>query len=42
MGQTFILGDGMTGLAAGYLSGLPVYEATGEPERKAKQIYMKV
>ena len=31
MGQSFILGGGMTGLAAGYLSGLPVYEANREP-----------
>ena len=31
MGQSFILGGGMTGLAAGYVSGLPVYEATQEP-----------
>ena len=29
--DTFILGAGMTGLAAGYASGLPVYEAAPFP-----------
>ena len=31
MGKSFILGGGMTGLAAGYVSGLPVYEASRIP-----------
>ena len=41
MGRTFILGGGMTGLAAGYAPGLPVYEATGHPGGICCSYYMR-
>src|SRR5258708_11320871 len=41
MGQSIILGGGMTGLAAGYVSGLPVYEASRDPGGICCSYYMR-
>src|SRR5205823_12902729 len=41
MDRTIILGGGMTGLAAGCASGLPVYEATGHPGGICCSYYMR-
>src|SRR5713226_3453181 len=41
MGQTIILGGGMTGLAAAYASGLPVYEAAEHPGGICCSYYMR-
>ena len=38
---TIILGGGVTGLAAGAVSGLPVYEAAGEPGGICSSYYMR-
>lgn len=39
--DTIILGAGMTGLAAGWASGLPVYEATDRPGGICSSYYMR-
>jgi protoporphyrinogen oxidase len=39
--KTFILGGGMTGLAAGMVSGLPVLEAASEPGGICSSYYMR-
>lgn len=41
MAQTIILGGGMTGLAAGLASGLPVYEAAAFPGGICSSYYMR-
>ncbi len=41
MGKTVILGAGMTGLAAGYASGLPVYEAEPWPGGICSSYYVR-
>jgi protoporphyrinogen oxidase len=41
MERSFILGGGMTGLAAGYASGLPVYEASEVPGGICCSYYMR-
>jgi protoporphyrinogen oxidase len=41
MAQTMILGGGMTGLAAGFASGLPVYEASDFPGGICSSYYMR-
>jgi len=40
-GKIIILGAGMTGLAAGYASGLPVYEAEEAPGGICSSYYVK-
>lgn len=40
-GKTFILGGGMTGLAAGISSGLPVFEATTHPGGICSSYYIR-
>ncbi len=39
--QTLILGAGVTGLAAGYASGLPVYEAASAPGGICSSYYVR-
>ncbi len=41
MSQTLILGGGMTGLAAGYVSGLPIYEAAQQPGGICSSYYVR-
>ena len=41
MNNCFVLGAGMTGLAAGYASGLPVYEASERPGGICSSYYMR-
>ena len=41
MKKTIVLGAGMTGLAAGYASGLPVYEASERPGGICSSYYMR-
>ena len=39
--QTLILGAGMTGLAAAYASGLPVFEASARPGGICSSYYVR-
>ena len=41
MARTLILGGGMTGLAAGFASGLPIYEAAQRPGGICSSYYMR-